>query len=122
MGANFSIKDANSNQRCGIRQRRWFARASPVGAGDIVRFLTRHASPSSIEGTAGTDQPSPGTMMYRTSLSRPTVSLEESMYRMFAHRALGAALSLILVSASATPSIAGVCFTSGKVYVQQKVW
>jgi len=61
-------------------------------------------------------------MMRRTSLSRPTVSLEESMYRIFAHRALGAALSLILVSASATPSLAGVCFTSGKVYVQQKVW
>lgn len=37
-------------------------------------------------------------------------------------RALTALLTLGLVSAAAVPAFAGICFTSGKVYVQQKVW
>jgi tetratricopeptide (TPR) repeat protein len=50
------------------------------------------------------------------------VSLEESMVRLVARRLLGAVLALCLVSAAAVPASASVCFTSGKVYVQQKVW
>jgi tetratricopeptide (TPR) repeat protein len=37
-------------------------------------------------------------------------------------RALTALLTLGLVSTAAVPAFAGICFTSGKVYVQQKVW
>lgn len=37
-------------------------------------------------------------------------------------RALVASLTLGLVFAAAAPAFAGICFTSGKVYIQQKVW
>jgi tetratricopeptide (TPR) repeat protein len=37
-------------------------------------------------------------------------------------RALAALLVSVLVAAGAVPALAGICFTSGKVYVQQKVW
>lgn len=44
------------------------------------------------------------------------------MVRLVARRLPGAVLALCLVSAAAVPASASVCFTSGKVYVQQKVW
>lgn len=44
------------------------------------------------------------------------------MRLLFSRRALGAILTLGLTVLAATPAFAGVCFTSGKVYIQQKVW
>ena len=44
------------------------------------------------------------------------------MVRLVARRLPGAVLALCIVSAAAVPASASVCFTSGKVYVQQKVW
>jgi tetratricopeptide (TPR) repeat protein len=44
------------------------------------------------------------------------------MFRIRSPRALGAFLTLCLMAASAGSALAGICFTSGKVYVQQKVW
>jgi tetratricopeptide (TPR) repeat protein len=44
------------------------------------------------------------------------------MVQLVARRLLGAVLALCLVTAAVVPASASVCFTSGKVYVQQKVW
>src|SRR6185503_5859973 len=49
--------------------------------------------------------------------------MEESMNHVSVRRSLGAvALACVLGLALASPASAGVNFTSGKVYVQQKVW
>ncbi len=44
------------------------------------------------------------------------------MVRIVARRVFGAVLAFWLVAAAAVPASASICFTSGKVYVQQKVW
>ena len=44
------------------------------------------------------------------------------MSRIRLPRALGAPLAICLMLTMAGSALAGICFTSGKVYVQQKVW
>ena len=44
------------------------------------------------------------------------------MYRFSARHVLGAIAIACLAAGNAVPALAGICFTSGKVYVQQKVW
>src|SRR6476661_6310296 len=66
--------------------------------------------------------PSPGTYQCTAPPAPGRLSLlEESMLRVRS-RALVASLTLGVVFAAAVPAFAGICFTSGKVYVQQKVW
>lgn len=44
------------------------------------------------------------------------------MYRIIARRAIASSLASFFLAAATVPAHAGVNFTSGKVYVQQKVW
>jgi tetratricopeptide (TPR) repeat protein len=48
--------------------------------------------------------------------------MEVPMHRFSARSVLGAIAIACLVAGSAVPALAGICFTSGKVYIQQKVW